>query len=130
MINRVLELIGLRTGNDDIGTRRKHIRHDGVKAEVEVGSKAYGVKDWSLGGVSFETSPYAGMSVGDKIQLTLKFKLAHEIVSIRQVGRVVRAAQRGMAAEFLPLSPEARRKFERVLDGLHAQRFLESQVVA
>lgn len=129
MINRVLELIGLRSSND-IGTRRKHIRHDGVKAEIEVGGKAYGVKDWSLGGVSFETSPYAGMSVGDKIQFTLKFKLAHEVVSIRQVGRVVRAAKLGMAAEFLPLSPEARRKFERVLDGLHAQRFLESQVVA
>jgi hypothetical protein len=129
MINRILEVIGLRTSND-IGTRRKHIRHEGVKAEVEVGNKAYGVRDWSLGGVSFESSPYTDIAVGDKVQFTIKFKLAHEIVSIRQVGRVVRAAKRGMAAEFLPLSPEARRKFERVLDGLHAQRFLESQVIA
>jgi hypothetical protein len=130
MINRILAILGLGDGTfyQRIDTRRKYVRHGGVQGEVQVLDRAYGIKDWSLGGVCFETLPDPRIMVGDRVQFTLKFRLPHETIAIRQVGRVVRAARRGIAAEFLPLSPEARRKFERVIDSLHAKNFLESQV--
>lgn len=130
MINQILAKLGLGDGTlyQPVDTRRKHMRHGGVQAEVQVQDRSYGVKDWSLGGVCFETQPDPLLVVGDKVQFTLKFRLPHETVLIRQAGRIVRAAKRGIAAEFMPLSPEARRKFERVIDSLHAKNFLESQV--
>ena len=130
MINKILSKLGLGDGSlyQDLDTRRKHLRHGGIQAEVVVQDRSFGVKDWSMGGVCFETLPDPHMVVGDKIQFTLRFRLPHETVIIKQAGRIVRAAKRGIAAEFMPLSPEARRKFARVLDGLHATQFLESQV--
>jgi hypothetical protein len=130
MINKILAKLGLGDGTlyQSIDTRRKHMRHEGIVAEVLVQDRAFGVKDWSLGGVCFETLPDPHMVVGDKVQFTLKFRLPHETVMIKQVGRIVRAAKRGVAAEFMPLSPETRRKFARVIDTLHAKNFLESQV--
>jgi hypothetical protein len=130
MINRILAKLGLGDGSlyQEIETRRKHIRHEGLLADVVVQDRTFGVKDWSMGGFCFETLPDPHMVVGDKVQFTLRFKLPHETVIIRQAGRIVRAARRGIAAEFMPLSPEARRKFTRVIDSLHAKSFLESQV--
>jgi hypothetical protein len=130
MINSILAKLGLGDGslNQEIDTRRKHMRHEGFQAEVQVQDQVYGLKDWSMGGICFETQPDPRMVVGDKVQFTIKFRLPHETVIIKQVGRVVRAARRGIAAEFMPLSPEARRKFARVVDGLNAASFLESQV--
>lgn len=132
MINKILSRLGLGDGTfyQSIDTRRKHMRHGGLQADVVVQDRAFSVKDWSLGGFCFETLPDPHMVVGDKVQFTLRFRLPHETVVIRQAGRIVRAARRGIAAEFMPLSPEARRKFHRVLDTLHAKNFLESQVVA
>ena len=129
MINRILARLGLGVGTfyQAVDTRRKHMRHGGLQAEVVVHDRAFGIRDWSLGGVCFETLPDPRLVVGDKVHFTLKFRLPHETVSIRHMGRIVRAAKRGIAAEFMPLSPEARRKLERVLDSLHAKNFLESQ---
>ena len=130
MINKILSKLGLGDGSlyQEVDTRRKHLRHGGLQAEVVVQDRAFGVKDWSLGGVCFETLPDPHMVVGDKVQFTLRFRLPHETVIIKQAGRIVRAARRGIAAEFMPLSPETRRKFARVIDGLHAAQFVESQV--
>lgn len=75
----------------------------------------------------FTPPPGTTLVTGDRIQFQLRFRLPHETVSITQTGKVVRALKRGFAAEFMPLSPEAKRKFERVLDGLHAHDFLASQ---
>ena len=130
MIDAILRKLGL--GDDSFNTeadaRRKHIRHPGMQADVMVSDRSYGVRDWSLGGIFFETLPDARMVVGDQVQFTLRFRLPHETVSIVQPGRVVRAAKRGIAAEFTPLSPEIRRRFDKVIDGFNAQSFLESQV--
>src|SRR5262249_31443769 len=130
MINKILAKLGLGDGSlyQEIDTRRKHMRHDGVLADVVVQDRSFSVKDWSLGGFCFETLPDPHMVVGDKVQFTLRFRLPHETVIIRQAGRIVRAAKRGIAAEFMPLSPDVRRKFHRVIDTLHAKNFLESQV--
>lgn len=108
--------------------RRQHIRHAGVQAEVIVGSRAYSIRDWSMGGVAFETAPDARLTAGDKVQITLKFRLPHDTITIQQTALIVRTAKRGIAAKFAALPKDARRQFERVLDSLHAQSFLESQV--
>jgi hypothetical protein len=130
MIKKILALLGLGNGiySVAIDPRRKYVRHPGFRAEVIVGNHVYGVRDWSLGGVSFETGADARIQAGDKLQVTMKFHLPHDTITIEQPARIVRAAKRGVAAAFAPLPPTTRRQFERVLDSLHAQSFLESQV--
>lgn len=130
IINRILEKLGIGDGsfNSDAKSRRKFIRHQGLQAEVVVAEQSVGVMDWSLGGLSFLPLVNTPLVAGDRVQFQLKFRLPHETISITQTGKVVRAVKRGVAAEFLPLSPETRRKFERVLDGVHAQGFLTSQL--
>ncbi len=130
MIDRILNMLGIGDGsfNKDGSTRRKHVRHAGVLADVIVADRAYGVRDWSTGGVYFDAQPEARLNVGDKVQFMLRFRLPNETVNIMQTGKIVRAVRKGLAAEFLPLSPESKRKFARVLDGVNAQRFVESQV--
>lgn len=130
MINEILSKLGLGDASltQEAEARRKHVRRNGMRADVVVGNTTYGVRDWSQGGVFFDVAPDARLVVGDKVNVTLRFRLPHETVNIQQMARVVRAANHGIAAEFTPLSPEARRKFDRVIDGYHTQSFLESQV--
>lgn len=130
MLQKILSFFGIGDGtlNGDIEPRRRYARHLGQDAEVVVANRVYSVKDWSYGGVSFETLLDAPVSAGESLQMTIRFRFPHETVSITQVGRVVRSAKRGMAAEFAPLSRDIRRKFDRVLDYVHTRDFLESQV--
>jgi len=130
MIEQILNILGIGDGafNKAPEVRRKHVRHAGVQAEVVVGDRSYGVKDWSTGGVYFETAPDARLVVGDRVQFMLRFRLPNETINIVQAGKIVRSVRRGLAAEFTPLSPESKRKFAKVVDGFNAQRFLESQV--
>lgn len=130
MIGKILNSLGLGDGslNEDVDTRRRHIRHPGLQAEVEVANRAYSVRDWSLGGVFFETLPDARIIAGDHIPVTMRFRFPDETVSIPQTVKVIRAAKRGIAAEFLPMNADAKRKFQRVLDSYNAQGFVESQV--
>ncbi len=129
IISKILQKLGIGDGssNAEDTSRRKYIRHDGIQAEVVVADRAFGLKDWSMGGLCFLPPSGVAIVAGDRIQFTLRFRLPHETVNIVQTGKVVRALKRGIAAEFLPLSPEARRKFERVLDGVHARSFMASQ---
>lgn len=130
MIGKILNSLGLGDGslNENVDTRRRHIRHPGVQAEVEVANRSYSVRDWSLGGVFFETLPDARIIAGDHIPVTMRFRFPDETVSIPQTVKVIRAAKRGVAGEFLPMNTDARRKFQRVLDTYNAQGFVESQV--
>jgi len=107
--------------------RRKYVRYNSVQAEVVVGQRAYSIRDWSLGGVSFETPPDARLTSGDRIEIELKFRFAHGTVTVRQPAEVVRAVRRDVAAKFTPLGPGARREFSRVFDVLNAEGFLASQ---
>lgn len=134
MIKKILSLLGLQreeTAEAEAEPRRKHVRYPGIQAEVIVGDKAYSIHDWSPHGAYFETSPDARLIAGENVHLTLKFRLFNGTISIQQPARILRAVRRGVAVEFMtPLMPEARRQFERVLDGFQATNFLESQAVA
>lgn len=129
MINQILVKLGLGDGslNADPATRRKHIRYSGVPVDVEVAGKAYSAKDWSMGGVSFDTLPDARILAGDRINFTLHFRFPHDTISVEQEGRVLRTGREGVAATFGDMSPVAKREFGRVIDGIHAQDFLKSQ---
>ena len=130
IVSKILSFFGF--GDDSLNTksdfRRKHIRYPGFHAEVVIGSRAYSIRDWSLGGLTFDTGPDARLATGDKIPITLKFRFPHDTISIQQQAQVVRAVKRGIAAKFVVLPADVRRQFERVLDSLHVQSFLESQV--
>jgi len=106
---------------------RKYIRYSNVHAEVTVGNQAYSVRDWGLGGVSFETAPDARLTVGDKIQLDLQFRFLTGTITVQQPAQIVRTAKRGVAVVFSPLPAATRRQFDRVLDNLHTESFLKSQ---
>jgi len=106
---------------------RKYVRYGNLRAEVSVNNEAYTVRDWGLGGVSFETAPDARITVGDKIQLVMKFKFLTGTITVQQTAQVVRSAKRGIAAVFTPLPTATRREFDRVLDSLHTESFLKSQ---
>ena len=129
LVRSVLSFFNLGGGSSNAETdvRRKYIRHGGFHAEVTIGSRAYRIRDWSLGGVAFETAPDASLTVGDKIQLVLKFRFLHDTITIVQPAHIVRTAKRGIAAKFAPLPVTARRQFDRVIDSLHTESFLESQ---
>jgi len=130
MINQLLMKLGLGDGslNAEGDTRRKFIRYPGAQADVSVGGSTYSLRDWSLGGISFETLPDARLLVGDSINFTLRFRFPQGVVAVEQQGRVVRTGKRGIAAAFVMPDADARKALERVLDGYHAQNFLQSQV--
>ena len=128
MIDQILSKLGLSESAIGLQSRRKYPRHPGVQAEVSVGGRVYSVHDWSMGGVFFETAPDSRIVVGDQVQLDIKFRLPHEVVTISQPVRVVRSVRRGIAAAFEQITPETRKRFEKVIDSFHAQSFLESQV--
>jgi hypothetical protein len=130
MINKLLMKLGLGDGslNAEVDTRRKYVRYVGLQGEVEVAGQAYSLRDWSMGGVSFETLPDARIMAGDTVNLTLRFRFPNSVVTVTQGGRVTRTGRKGVGAEFTELSPEAKRDFGRVLDAVHAQGFLQSQV--
>lgn len=132
MFDKMLSLLGVRNLTSQDGqeeSRRKHIRHETLHAEVVVGDHSYNICDWGMGGVFFETTSDAKLNAGDKIPAILRFRFPHETIVIQQQARVIRTARRGgIAAEFSPLPTPIRRQFQRVLDNLHTHNFIESQI--
>lgn len=129
IVEKILSFLNMTPGSAETpaDARRRHIRHDAVHADVAVGPSSYSVRDWSLGGVSFETLPDSRLMVGDRLSFTLRFNFPHGAITIEQPGRIVRTSRRGTAAEFGPLPVAVRRQFDRVIDSLNAQNFLDSQ---
>ncbi len=129
MISALLNKLGLGDGsfNTTPDARRKYIRFDGTCAQAEVNGQAFRVKDWSAGGISFDAAP-GSVKAGDSFDVVVRFSFAHETVSMRQQARVVRSANRGVAAQFAPMTADDRRMFDRIVDSYHAQSFFQSQV--
>src|ERR1700733_702446 len=131
LVQSVLSFLHLDSSPWDAESEvRKYVRYGNIHAEVTVGNQAYSIRDWGLGGVAFETAPDARLTVGDKIQLVLKFRFLNDTITVQQPAQIVRTAKRGIAAVFTPLPAETRRQFDRVLDSLHTESFLESQAAA
>lgn len=132
MLSTLLNKLGLGDGSNNVDpdARRKYIRLQGARAEVEIAGHTYRIRDWSPGGVYFESLPDTALTAGDRVLATIRFRFPHETVSIQQFLQVVRTGARGTAAEFLPVSADDRRLFDRVIDSYHAENFLASQQAA
>jgi hypothetical protein len=131
MIAQLLQKLGLGDGSlNSAEWRRRYARHPGNDhAEVAVGGHVYSLRDWSLGGASFAAPAEAVSAPGGDVEVELRFYLPHDTVVIEQRARVVRNENRSIAVSFPELAAETRRRFEKVLDDLHAQSFLESSQV-
>ncbi len=129
MIGKLLSLFGLGGAVTSLGgsTRRKYVRHQAFNADVLINGKKYNVYDWSLGGVSFDISDDATIKMGDKIQVIIEFKFINNDIAISQDAHVVRADGFNCAAKFDPLPQPVKQEFERVLETLYTQSFIESQ---
>ncbi len=132
MLSTLLNKLGLGDGsnNIEVDPRRKYIRFEGAHAEIELGQQSVPVRDWSQGGVFFDTTPGLDLNEGDKLVATLRFRFPHETVSVQQQIRVVRTARRGVAVEFGPQSNDDRKQFSRIIDNYNAENFLASQTAA
>ena len=127
LMQGVLSLFNFGDKKWDPKDSRKYVRYGNLRAEVTVGDRAYNVRDWGFGGVAFEMAPDARLTVGDKIQLVLKFRFLTGTITVQQPAQIVRTARRGIAAVFTPLPVATRRQFDRVLDSLNTESFLKSQ---
>jgi hypothetical protein len=129
MIQDILNKLGLGEEMDtSLESRRHHLRRRGIHADVIVGNQTYCIRDWSLGGIFFETQPDPRLTQGDTVELTVQFRLPHETVRFENKARVVRATRRGIATAFDDMKPEARKMMQRVIDGVNAAAFADSQV--
>ena len=127
MIKKILSGLGLDTLVGDMQiSRRRHMRRPGLRSKVVMNHNSFNVKDWSMGGFLLQGDTSA-VKPGEKVDFVMQFDLPHATITIQHEGRIIRTAQRGVAAEFMPLSPDVRRKFGRVIDGLNALTYTESQ---
>lgn len=128
MLEKLLASFGPRTINapEETETRRRHARRAGTRLKVTVGQRNYDAQDWSLGGLFLQGND-SGLAPGDRVQITMQFDLPNDTIVISHQGRIVRSAKRGVAAEFMPLTDDVRRGFDKVIDNLHSLSFTESQ---
>ncbi len=139
-----LPLFGSTPSNDFIETQRSDMRHEGMKVEVVVGRRAYPVHDWSRGGVSFQTPDHGWniggvyyetyevpkLQAGDALKITLRFHLLQGAVEIPVDAQILRVEGGATVAQLSPLSKNATRKFDGVIDSFNAERFLETQITS
>ena len=123
MIDRILNMLGIGDGsfNKQGTTRRKHQRHAGMLADVIVADRAYGVKDWSTGGVYFDATPETRLNVGDKVQFLLRFRLPNETVNIMQTGKIVRAVRKGQSLSWSDVAMDTTTHAYRIRRDMEAQ---------
>lgn len=129
MFRKILSILGVPWATAHIvnKSRRKYVRHQAFNSEVIINGKGYGVQDWSLGGVAFDISTGSDIRIGDKVQVIIKFKFISNDITISQDAHIVRVEKGSCAAEFEPLPQPVRNEFDRVLETLYTQSFIESQ---
>lgn len=129
MFGKLLSLFGISSAGTSIGrsTRRKYVRHHAFNADVLINGKKYNVHDWSLGGVAFDAAGDSTIKMGDKLEVIIQFKFINNDITISQNAHVVRSDGFNCAAEFEPLPQPVRHEFDRVLETLYTQSFIESQ---
>ena len=131
LFDRLKSLFGLGVGSGNLTdnkTRRKYVRHQAFNAQVIICGKDYNVHDWSMGGVAFESVIGSNINVGDDVEVVIKFSFTNNDITIIQKAHIVRLDYASTAAEFDPLPSAARNEFDRILELLYTQSFIESQM--
>ena len=111
---------------DSVVQRRRHERRAADKCIAILAGKPVPVENWSVGGVLMDGDDRL-FSVGQTVEVTLKFKLRNVILDVTHHGRVVRKASQKIAVAFGPIGLGTRRAFQHVIDDAVAAAFADSQ---
>jgi len=130
LIKKILAFFRLSTKKIDVTkeTRRRHVRHPGFNAEVVIEGRTYVAYDWSMSGIAFKTGDTKNIKEGDDVRVTLNFKFPGNTISIAQTAHIIRSLNGTTAIEFEPLPSTTHNEFNKVLDNLYTQSFIESQI--
>jgi len=129
MLEKILSVFGVGNAGTSVGTstKRKYPRHQGFEADVLIDGKKFRVNDWSLGGVAFHTGGDLSIKKDDKIEVIIQFRFSNNNIAISQRAHVLRHDGFNCAAEFEPLPQAVKQEFDRILETLYAQSFVDSQ---
>jgi len=114
---------------EDFVQRRAHTRRETDKCVAVLNGQSVPVENWSLGGVLMNGDDRL-FTVGQNVELTLKFKLHNMIMDITHYGRIVRKGSQKIAVAFEPIGLGTRRAFQHVIDDAVAGAFADSQAPA
>lgn len=112
--------------NDSFKTKRIFERRSSDKCIAAVKGHDCPVHNWSLGGVLIESDDRL-FSVGQEIDMNLKFILDNSIIDIEQQGKIIRKGNGKIAVEFMPLNESIWEGFKKVIDHHAANKFSNSQ---
>jgi len=130
LLSKILSFFGVDLGDENTifsSSRRKYARHPAFNVDVLIGNKVHEAYDWSMGGVSFKKPEGQNINVGDKVKVILTFKFATNNITITQEAHVVRSGENDTAVQFEALPSATKGQFQRVLESLYTQSFIESQ---
>ena len=131
MLQTIMTALGFKKtyssdGSDDFTSRRAHPRRTCDQVVGFVDGRAHPVLDWSPGGVRVFADPRP-IAIGQDIEIEMKFHLRDELVSMKNIGKVVRKTSESISLQFMPLNTEIRRTFQHVIDDFNAREFAGSQ---
>jgi hypothetical protein len=115
---------------DDLtaNSKRRHDRRGMDNCVGVIADKTYPVENWSQGGVLIYGDPRP-FELNGEIEITLKFRMRDEIVTVPHRARVIRKSYDRVAFQFAPLTNAIKRAFQGVIDDFVASQFAESQLV-
>ena len=116
----------IHASNDDYDNRRSEPRRTVDNCIGMIDGTTFPVENWSRGGVMFRGDSRL-YSIGDTVEMTLKFRLSDRIVDVPTRGRIVRKSGFALAMQFEGLDPQNRRQFQNVIDDWSARQFVSSQ---
>lgn len=131
MLDKLRSALGFNSitddgSSDDYSARRQFPRRNADKCVSVVNGATLPVLDWSPGGLRVFADPRT-ISIGDEVDVTMKFQLHDELVNINHRAHIVRKARDSFALQFLPLTGEIRNTFNHIIDNFNADDFATSQ---
>ncbi len=128
MIAKIMTVLGIQDTDDttESMSRREFPRRASDKCIGVINGQAMPILDWSQGGIRVfgETRTY---SVGDQVDVTLKFHMANDLIDVQHKAKVVRKSAEVFALQFTPLTGEIRKTFQQIIDNFNAEEFVASQ---
>lgn len=129
MFDRIIQSLSSSTNDNlDINhTRRRFPRRVSDTCVSEIAGKTFPIRDWSQSGVLIAMDSRA-YHVGQKIPVTLKFKLGQVIENVEVCAEIIRKTQNLVAFNFVQMDAQTKAHFCKILDEAIAQDFVDSQM--
>lgn len=108
--------------NDSFLSRRADERRKVDSCVALLDGKMYPVQNWSMGGVQLAGDERL-FSVGQEMEVTLKFKLRNEILETHQAAQVIRKNKNAIGLRFGPVIGQTRKDFQKVMDDSMVKEF-------